>query len=211
MFKCGSTLPALALAGVLAVAFVPAAWAQTATKLDCKKCVKKKQIAKEAIKEKINEFKDAYNEVVKFINAQSTHSEEEGAGVDVLGWDVVRYVYNRGGGVDGEDGSLELADVGVAEPEIGQERDDRGGHRSLYVGEAGAENSQANEDDDEANGEAEEEQINAAPHAEGALRLAEGAGTLTAHLHEDDGDEQDGHQNQRDAQERSHWSAYFLS
>ena len=56
-------------------------------------------------------------------------AEEEGADSDVLGRDVVRYVYYCDGGVDRKDGALELTDVGVADAEVCEERDDRGGHR----------------------------------------------------------------------------------
>jgi len=47
---------------------------------------------KEAIKGKINEFKDAYNEVVKFINGQSTHTQEGGVGGELFGDNILRTV-----------------------------------------------------------------------------------------------------------------------
>jgi len=47
---------------------------------------------KEAIKGKIKEFTEAYNEVVTFINAQSSYSEEGGAGGGLFGDNILRTV-----------------------------------------------------------------------------------------------------------------------
>jgi flagellar hook-associated protein 2 len=49
---------------------------------------------KEAIKGKIQEFVDAYNEVITFINGQNTYSEENGVGGDLFGDSALRTVQN---------------------------------------------------------------------------------------------------------------------
>ena len=47
---------------------------------------------KEAVKEKIQEFIDAYNQVVSFSNSQNTYSEEGGAGGELFGDSLLRSV-----------------------------------------------------------------------------------------------------------------------
>jgi len=47
---------------------------------------------KEAVKEKIQAFVDAYNEVVEFANSQNTYSEDGGAGGELFGDSILRSV-----------------------------------------------------------------------------------------------------------------------
>jgi flagellar hook-associated protein 2 len=47
---------------------------------------------KEAVKEKIQGFVDAYNEVINFTNTQNTYSEEGGAGGELFGDSILRTV-----------------------------------------------------------------------------------------------------------------------
>lgn len=47
---------------------------------------------KEAVKEKIQAFVDAYNEVVNFANSQNTYNEEDGAGGELFGDSILRSV-----------------------------------------------------------------------------------------------------------------------
>lgn len=47
---------------------------------------------KDAIKAKLKEFVDAYNEVVSFINSQNTYSEESGTGGPLFGDNILRSV-----------------------------------------------------------------------------------------------------------------------
>lgn len=46
----------------------------------------------EAVKEKIQSFVDAYNEVVNFANGQNTYSEDDGAGGELFGDSILRSV-----------------------------------------------------------------------------------------------------------------------
>lgn len=48
----------------------------------------------EVVKEQMNEFIDAYNEVMEFINGQNTYDEEEGVGGDLFGDSILRTVRN---------------------------------------------------------------------------------------------------------------------
>jgi flagellar hook-associated protein 2 len=48
----------------------------------------------EIVKEQMNEFIDAYNEVMDFINGQNTYDEEEGVGGDLFGDSILRTVRN---------------------------------------------------------------------------------------------------------------------
>ena len=49
----------------------------------------------ETVKEQIQEFVDAYNEVVSFVNAQNTYSEDDGAGGELFGDSLLRTVRDR--------------------------------------------------------------------------------------------------------------------
>jgi flagellar hook-associated protein 2 len=48
----------------------------------------------EVVKTQMNEFIDAYNEVMTFINGQNSYDEEEGAGGDLFGDSILRTVRN---------------------------------------------------------------------------------------------------------------------
>jgi flagellar hook-associated protein 2 len=50
---------------------------------------------REAIQEKVQGFVDAYNQVIDFINSQSTYSEEEGAGGELFGDSTLRTIQNE--------------------------------------------------------------------------------------------------------------------
>lgn len=49
----------------------------------------------ETVKAQVQEFVDAYNEVISFVNAQNTYSEDDGAGGDLFGDGLLRTVRER--------------------------------------------------------------------------------------------------------------------